>query len=195
MKTLDEIISAIMADSENVGFTQVGIKPLVAAPETARIVIIGQAPGVRAQETGIYFNDPSGDNLREWLGINRETFYHSGLIAVVPMDFYYPGKARNGDLPPRAGFAQKWHPDILRLMPKTELFILIGAYAQHFYLKQKSSVKVTDNVKHFRDFLPDYFPLVHPSPRNNIWQAKNPWFKEEILPELRKRVSEILSQI
>lgn len=115
-----------------------------------------------AQETGIYFNDPSGDNLREWLGINRETFYHSGLIAVVPMDFYYPGKARSGDLPPRAGFAQKWHPDILRLMPKAELFILIGAYAQHFYLKQKSSVKVTDNVKHFGIFYQTTFQLCTP---------------------------------
>ena len=192
MKRLDDIISAIMADSQNVDFTRKNIKPLVAAPETARIVIIGQAPGLKAQETDLYFNDPSGDNLRAWLGIDRDIFYHSGLFAVMPMDFYFPGHGKNGDLPPRKDFAQKWHPDILALMPKAELLILIGSYAQQYYLKQQSRTTVTDTVKHYKDFLPHYFPLVHPSPRNNIWQAKNPWFKEELLPELKERISAII---
>lgn len=142
----------------------------------------------------MYFQDPSGDNLREWLGVDEETFYQSGLIAVVPMDFYFPGSGKSGDLPPRSGFADKWHQQILQEMPELELTILIGQYAQHYYLHQKKSVKVTDNVKNFRDFLPEYFPLVHPSPRNNIWQAKNPWFKEEVLPVLKERVAAILSR-
>lgn len=192
MSSLDDITQAIMADPQNKAYTDAGIAPLYSAPKTARIVIVGQAPGIRAQESGIYWNDPSGDNLRDWLGIDRETFYQSEKIAIIPMDFYYPGKGKSGDLPPRKGFAQKWHPVILEQLPEVSLTLLIGNYAQHYYLKQKSSVKLTDNVKHFQEFLPQYFPLVHPSPRNNIWQAKNPWFKEDVLPELKRLVKEIL---
>ncbi|WP_161978460.1 uracil-DNA glycosylase family protein [Streptococcus sp. S784/96/1] len=192
MKTLEDIISAIMADPDNQTFTERGIIPLVAAPKTAKIIIVGQAPGSRAEETGMYFNDPSGDNLREWLGIDRETFYNSGLIAVVPMDFYFPGTGKSGDLPPRQGFAEKWHVQIFDQMLNVELVILIGKYAQQYYLNQSKSAKLTETVRHFQDYLPRYFPLVHPSPRNNIWQKKNPWFKETVLPELRKRVAEIL---
>lgn len=164
------------------------------APETARIVIVGQAPGSRAEATGLYFKDPSGDNLRAWLGVDEAMFYDSGLFAVVPMDFYFPGSGKSGDLPPRKGFADKWHADIMAQMPNVELIILIGQYAQHYYLKQKKSVKVTDNVRNYEEFLPQYFPLVHPSPRNNIWQAKNPWFQEEVLPDLKKIVTEILNR-
>ncbi|WP_019793499.1 uracil-DNA glycosylase family protein, partial [Streptococcus sobrinus] len=164
------------------------------APKTSRINIVGQAPGIRAQESRLYWNDPSGDNLRDWLGIDRDTFYNSDKIAVIPMDFYYPGKGKSGDLPPRKGFAEKWHPLILQELPDISLTLLIGNYAQHYYLQQKSSVKLTDNVKAYKDFLPDFFPLVHPSPRNNIWQKKNPWFKEEVLPDLKKLVKEILEK-
>lgn len=121
-------------------------------------------------------------------------FYESGLFAVVPMDFYFPGSGKSGDLPPRKDFADKWHADILAQMPNVELMILIGQYAQHYYLKQRKSVKVTDNVRNYQNFLPDYFPLVHPSPRNNIWQVKNPWFREEVLPDLKRIVAEILSK-
>lgn len=192
MSSLDDITQAIMADPQNKAYTDAGIAPLYSAPKTSRIVIVGQAPGIRAQESGVYWNDPSGDNLRDWLGIDRETFYQSEKIAIIPMDFYYPGKGKSGDLPPRKGFAQKWHPVILEQLPEVSLTLLIGNYAQHYYLKQKSSVKLTDNVKHFQEFLPQYFPLVHPSPRNNIWQAKNPWFKEDVLPELKRLVKEIL---
>lgn len=192
--TIESIRQAIIADPENRLFTEDGIFPLFEAPRTARILIVGQAPGIRAQESGMYFQDPSGDNLREWLGVDEETFYQSGLIAVVPMDFYFPGSGKSGDLPPRSGFADKWHQQILQEMSELELTILIGQYAQHYYLHQKKSVKVTDNVKNFRAFLPEHFPLVHPSPRNNIWQAKNPWFKEEVLPVLKERVAAILSR-
>lgn len=190
LKTLEEIRQAIIADPENKEFTKRGIFPLFEAPETARIVIVGQAPGSRAEATGQYFKDASGDNLRSWLGVDEAMFYESGLFAVVPMDFYFPGTGKSGDLPPRKGFADKWHLEIMAQMPHVELMILIGQYAQHYYLNQKKSIRVTDNVRHYKDFLPNYFPLVHPSPRNNIWQAKNSWFQEEVLPNLKAIVSE-----
>ena len=194
MRRIEDIRQAIIADPENIEFTKRGIFPLFEAHETARIVLVGQAPGSRAEATGLYFRDPSGDNLRAWLGVDEEMFYESGLFAVVPMDFYFPGSGKSGDLPPRKDFADKWHADILAQMPNVELMILIGQYAQHYYLKQRKSVKVTDNVRNYQNFLPDYFPLVHPSPRNNIWQVKNPWFREEVLPDLKKIVAEILSK-
>lgn len=194
MERVEAIKQAIIADPENKEFTERGIFPLFEAPKTARIVLVGQAPGSRAEATGQYFRDPSGDNLRAWLGVDEEMFYESGLFAVVPMDFYFPGAGKSGDLPPRKDFAEKWHADIMAQMPNVELMILIGQYAQHYYLKQKKSVKVTDNVRNYQDFLPEYFPLVHPSPRNNIWQAKNPWFQDEVLPELKRIVAEILNR-
>ena len=194
MRSIEDIRQAIIADPENKDFTKRGIFPLFEAHETARIVLVGQAPGSRAEVTGLYFRDPSGDNLRAWLGVDEEMFYESGLFAVVPMDFYFPGSGKSGDLPPRKDFADKWHADILAQMPNVELMILIGQYAQHYYLKQRKSVKVTDNVRNYQNFLPDYFPLVHPSPRNNIWQVKNPWFREEVLPDLKRIVAEILSK-
>ena len=194
MRSIEDIRQAIIADPENKDFTKRGIFPLFEAHETARIVLVGQAPGSRAEATGLYFRDPSGDNLRAWLGVDEEMFYESGLFAVVPMDFYFPGSGKSGDLPPRKDFADKWHADILAQMPNVELMILIGQYAQHYYLKQRKFVKVTDNVRNYQNFLPDYFPLVHPSPRNNIWQVKNPWFREEVLPDLKRIVAEILSK-
>ena len=177
METLEELTQAIMSDEQNKAFTEQGIKPLFTIPKTARINIVGQAPGIRAQESGLYWNDPSGDNLRDWMGVSREEFYESGMFAIVPMDFYFPGHGKSGDLP----------PDI-------QLTILVGNYAQRYYLHQKSSAKLTDTVKHYKDYLPEFFPLVHPSPRNNIWQAKNPWFMEEVVPDLKALVKKILSQ-
>ncbi len=194
MRSIEDIRQAIIADPENKDFTKRGIFPLFEAHETARIVLVGQAPGSRAEATGLYFRDPSGDNLRAWLGVDEEIFYESGLFAVVPMDFYFPGSGKSGDLPPRKDFADKWYMDILAQMPNVALMIFIGQYAQHYYLKQSKSVKVTDNVRNYQNFLPDYFPLVHPSPRNNIWQVKNPWFREEVLPDLKRIVAEILSK-
>lgn len=194
MDSLEQLVADIMADEQNASYTEQGIKPLFTVPKTARINIVGQAPGIRAQESGLYWNDPSGDNLRKWLGVDRETFYNSGLFAVVPMDYYFPGKGKLGDLAPRKGFADKWHKRTIALAPNIELHILVGSYAQRYYLKQKSSAKLTDTVKHYKDYLPEFFPLVHPSPRNNIWQRKNPWFEEEIIPDLQKRVKAILEK-
>lgn len=194
MDSLEQLVADIMADEQNASYTEQGIKPLFTVPKTARINIVGQAPGIRAQESGLYWNDPSGDNLRKWLGVDRETFYNSGLFAVVPMDYYFQGKGKSGDLAPRKGFADKWHKRTLALAPNIELHILVGSYAQRYYLKQKSSAKLTDTVKYYKDYLPEFFPLVHPSPRNNIWQRKNPWFEEEVIPDLQKRVKAILEK-
>ena len=193
MLTLAQITQSIMQDPDNQSFTAKGIEPLFAAPTSARINIVGQAPGIKAQESRLYWNDKSGDRLREWLDVDRDTFYHSGMFAVIPMDFYYPGKGKSGDLPPRKGFAEKWHAPILANLPNIELTILIGQYAQKYYL-QENELNVTETVHHFRDFLPHFLPLVHPSPRNQIWIKKNPWFEQEIIPALQKQVKAILSR-
>ncbi len=193
MPTLSQIKNAIMADPQNRTFTERGIEPLFAAPTSARINIVGQAPGVKAEQTRLYWNDKSGDRLREWLGVDRETFYHSDLFAVIPMDFYYPGKGKSGDLPPRKGFAEKWHPQILADLPNIELTILIGQYAQKYYLPE-NTLNVTETVQNYAKFLPHFLPLVHPSPRNQIWLKKNPWFAQNVVPTLQQRVKTILAR-
>lgn len=175
---LADIRQAIMEDLTNQAFTKKGIKPLFQAPSTAKILIIGQAPGLKTQEKGRLFDDASGENLRKWLGVDREFFYASGHFAILPMDFYYPGKGKSGDLPPRKDFAPKWHPLIMKQLPQIELTLLIGKYAQDYYLGE-SHRTLTERVENAADYLPTYFPLPHPSPRNNIWQAKHPWFVEE----------------
>lgn len=188
----DEIFQAIQKDPQNKKFTDQGIKPLYYAGPDARINIIGQAPGRIAQEKGFFWDDPSGDRLRAWLGVNREQFYHSGKIAILPMDFYFPGKGKSGDLAPRRGFAKKWHPQLLKLMPNIQLTILIGAYATRKYLGLSYKDRLTDVVKDYQHYLPKYFPLVHPSPRNQIWMAKNPWFEKTVIPDLQARVNKIM---
>ena len=194
MSEIQKIKQAIMEDPQNQSYTEQGVEPLFAAPKTARINIIGQAPGLKTQEAGLYWKDKSGDRLREWLGVDEETFYNSGYFAVLPMDFYFPGHGKSGDLPPRKGFADKWHQPILELLPDIELTILIGQYAQKYYLHQKGNIKLTETVQHYQDYLPDFFPLVHPSPRNQIWMAKNPWFAEQVVPDLQALVQKIIHQ-
>ncbi|MBS9336069.1 uracil-DNA glycosylase family protein [Fructobacillus papyrifericola] len=182
----------IKQDPMNRAYTEKGWEPIFIAPKTAKIVIIGQAPGLKVQESGIMWNDASGDRLREWLGVSKEEFYDSGDIGVIPMDFYYPGKAKSGDVPPRKGIAEKWHPRLLDRMADRQLTILVGSYAQKYYLHLKSSAKITDTIKNYEEYWPTYFPIVHPSPRNNIWLAKNPWYEKEVVPALQKRVRDIL---
>ena len=189
-REFEQLKKDIMLDVDNKVYSDKGIEPLFSAPRTAKILIIGQAPGIKAQESRIFFNDKSGVKLREWMGIDNELFYNSGLIGVVPMDFYYPGKGKSGDLPPRKNFAHKWHPRVLELMPDIKLIILVGKYAQDYYLKDKKEKNLTGTVKNYKKYLPKYFPIVHPSPLNFRWQAKNPWFFEEVVPVLKKMVEE-----
>ena len=193
LKNLDEITSSIIADPQNKEFTERGIFPLFSAPKTARINIVGQAPGLKAEQTRLYWNDKSGDRLREWLGVDYDYFYNSGMFAVLPMDFYYPGKGKSGDLPPRSGFAEKWHPQILENLPNIQLTLLIGQYAQKFYLSDNKN-NVTETVKNYQKFLPHFIPLVHPSPRNQFWIERNPWFGEKIVPDLQKLVKRIINE-
>ena len=188
----DSVYQAIRADKQNEEFTRQGIDPLYTASATARLIIIGQAPGRVAQETRIPWNDKSGDRLRDWLGIDRSTFYDPSLVSLLPMDFYYPGKGKSGDLPPRRGFAEKWHPILLGMMPQARLTVLVGSYATRRYLGLSSSAKLTDVVHNYSDYLPRFFPLVHPSPRNQLWMSRNPWFETDVLPRLRSEVASAL---
>lgn len=170
-----------------------GARPIVAASYKSRLVIVGQAPGKLVHATGIPWNDKSGDNLRNWLGIDRTLFYDADAIALIPMGFCYPGTGTHGDLPPRPECAPLWHQKLLDHLPESRLTLLVGQYAQNYYLGNRVKNNLTETVQHFREYLPQYFPLPHPSPRNNIWQAKNKWFREEVLPELRKRVADCIA--
>ena len=181
---VEKIKQAIMADSMNKVFTDQGIEPLFKVSPEAEIVLVGQAPGRLAQATKMVWNDQSGERLRMWLGLSRKEFYESEKIAHMPMDFYYPGTGKNGENPPRRGFAEKWHPLLLKEMSKVKTLVLIGSFAQKFYLKDKAKT-LTETVKNYDKYLPDYFPLVHPSPLNLGWLKQNPWFEEEVIPVLR----------
>lgn len=190
---LQELTRHIMSDTMNQEYTEQGILPLFQLPQSAKIVLIGQAPGLRAQESQLLFNDPSGDRLRQWMGVAPDWFYNSGQLAILPMDFYFPGKGKSGDLPPRKEFAEKWHPLCLELLKDVELTLLIGSYAQKFYLRDRFKGNLTETVQQYSDYLPQYFPLPHPSPRNNIWLKKNPWFEAEVIVDLQKKIREISS--
>lgn len=169
-----------------------GVRPVVTASPASRILLIGQAPGRIVHASGIPWDDKSGDNLRSWLGIDKATFYNPDVVALVPMGFCYPGTGKSGDLPPRPECAPLWHEPLLAAMPDVKLVLLVGSYAQHYYLRDRAQNTLTETVRRFRDYLPDYFVLPHPSPRNNIWQAKNEWFAQEVLPELKREVGAIL---
>ncbi len=192
MDTFDKIKKDIIKDPMNDSYTKRGIDPLYNVSKKARIVIVGQAPGRIAEETRLYWNDLSGDRLRDWMGVSREIFYESDLIAQIPMDFYFPGKGKSGDAPPRKGFAEKWHPLLLKEMPEVKTIMIVGAYAQKYYLGNKREKTLTETVRNFKEYLPEYFPLVHPSPLNLRWMKKNPWFEEDVVPVLKDLIKEIL---
>lgn len=158
-----------------------------AHPES-KIVIIGQAPGRKVHNSGIPWDDASGDNLRRWLGVDKATFYDPKVFAILPMGFCFPGTGKSGDLPPRPECAPLWHERVLAEMHSVRKTLLIGQYAQAQYLGDRRGKTLTETVRNWRDYLPEFLPLPHPSPRNNIWMKKNPWFAEEVLPELRKNL-------
>ena len=189
--TLQEMEKQIKSDPRNAEYTARGIPPIFQINPGAEILIVGQAPGKKVEESGILFQDKSGEKLREWMGIDKELFY-SKRIAIMPMDFYYPGKGKTGDLPPRRFIAEEYHPEILAMMPEVRLTILIGKYSVDYYLKKRAKKNLTETVRCYQEYLPEYFSIVHPSPLNFRWQAKNPWFESEVVPELRKRVADIL---
>ncbi|GAA1767014.1 uracil-DNA glycosylase family protein [Agromyces humatus] len=189
---IQSLRDAIIADPENAPFTAVGWRPVFAASPESRILLVGQAPGRRAQESGIPWNDASGDALVRWLGVDRETFHDPVAFAIVPMDFYFPGKSGSGDFPPRRVFAAAWHPPLLEQLTELRLTLLIGAHAQRAYLPDRRRT-LTETVRYWRDYGPAVFPLVHPSPRNTAWQQRNPWFEAETVPDLRMAVAAALA--
>ena len=171
-----------------------GANPVFRAAPGARILVAGQAPGIRVHNTGIPFNDPSGDRLRQWMNVDRATFYDPGKIAILPMGFCYPGTGRSGDLPPRPECANTWRAKLLGFLPAITLTLAIGQYAHRYHLGRQRKKNLTETVKCWRFYGKNMLPLPHPSPRNNIWLKKNPWFEEEVIPELRDRVAGVLNE-
>jgi uracil-DNA glycosylase len=191
---IDALRSEIVADPDNAWAVAIGQQPLFAASPASRVAIIGQAPGLNAQKLGKPWADPSGDRLRSWLGVSEDDFYDADNFALLPMDFFFPGKGKSGDLPPRRGFAERWHPRILAELPAVTLTLLIGVYAQRFYLKLPGTATLTATVHEYASYLPSRIPLVHPSPLNFRWLAKNPWFETDLLPVLRSSVRAALDR-
>ena len=189
---MNELLSEIRNCRECEKYLEFGVNPIIAASAESKIIIIGQAPGMIVHKTAVPWNDKSGDNLRKWLGIDKTVFYDPKMFALMPMGFCYPGKNKSGDLPPRPECAPLWHNKLLVFMKHAKLTLLIGQYSQNYYLKSRAMDNLTETVKSYKTFLPEYFPLPHPSPRNNIWQTKNDWFGLEVLPDLKKYVKRIL---
>lgn len=165
-------------------------RPVLQASATARLCVAGQAPGIRAHDSGLPFNDPSGGRLRQWMGIDRAVFYDASKIAIIPMGFCFPGyDAKGGDLPPRPECAPLWREKLFALMPALELILLVGQYSQAWHLGGQRRENLTQTVREWQSYLPQMLPLPHPSWRNSAWLKRNPWFETELLPELRRRVS------
>ena len=189
---LDELLVQVRACKVCEPDLPLGANPIVRAKRSATILIIGQAPGTKVHNTGIPWNDPSGKRLRSWMNVSDEVFYNENNIAIMPMGFCYPGKGKSGDLPPRKECAELWHEKLYVLLPNIQLTLLIGQYAQNYYLKDIGKT-LTETVQNWKKYAPDYFPLPHPSPRNTRWLQKNSWFEEKAIPQLRKRIRSILT--
>lgn len=169
-----------------------GPRPVFQLHPRATILVAGQAPGRKVHETGIPFNDPSGDRLREWMGIDKRMFYDAKKIAILPMGFCYPGTGKSGDLPPRPECAEHWRKKLLAPLPNIELTLIIGQYAQDWHLGKRQKKNLTETVRAWKEYWPEMLAMPHPSPRNNIWLKKNPWFEKDILPPLQARIQALL---
>ena len=170
-----------------------GARPVIQFNPSARILIAGQAPGLKVHQSGIPFDDASGQRLRQWLGLNKDDFYDATKIAILPMGFCYPGKGKSGDLPPRKECAPAWRAQLLAALPNIKLTIVLGKYAQAYHLPHTKHLPLTELVKSWRDYWPTTLPLPHPSPRNNIWLANNLWFERDVVPQLAQAVQSILA--
>jgi uracil-DNA glycosylase len=192
---LDAFLRELRACTVCAAHLPLGPRPIVRGNASARLLITSQAPGTRVHETGLTFNDRSGDVLRGWLAIDRDAFYDEDRIAIVPMGFCYPGRgAQGGDLPPRKECAPLWHARLLPHYPRIGLTLLVGSYAINYYLKGRTQRTMVETVRSWREYLPDFFPLPHPSWRNVLWTRQNPWFEAEVLPELRRRVHTLIGK-
>lgn len=168
-----------------------GPRPVLQVDDAAKVLIAGQAPGSRVHQTGVPFDDPSGDRLRDWMGVSRETFYDASQVAILPMGFCYPGKGKSGDLPPLQRCADTWRDELLRCLTGIRLTLVIGQYAQAWHLDQCKK-NLTETVRAWKDYPSNIIPLPHPSPRNNIWLSKNEWFGVDLLPHLKREIASAL---
>lgn len=191
MVSLQQLLDEVRGCTLCAGHVPLGPRPVFQIHPAARILIAGQAPGRKVHASGVPFADASGDRLRDWLGISSDTFYDPKHVAILPMGFCYPGTGRSGDLPPRPECAPAWREKLLARLKNLQLTLIIGKYAQEYHLPETGG-SVTDRVQSWRDHWPDVVPLPHPSPRNNIWLKRNPWFEVELLPVLQTRVQELL---
>lgn len=185
---MDQLLAEVRACRACAADLPLGPRPVLRASANSRLLIIGQAPGTAVHASGVPWDDPSGDRLRDWLDLSPERFYDESRIAIVPMGFCYPGRGRSGDLPPRPECAELWWARLRAALPAVELTLLVGRYAQAYHLGDRQRRTLTETVRAWRGYLPEHLPLPHPSPRNNLWLRRNPWFESDVLPELRRRV-------
>lgn len=194
METLEQLFCRIRACAHCASHLPFGPRPVIRGSATSRLLIIGQAPGTKVHASGIPWDDASGARLREWLAIDKPTFYDEARVAIMPMGLCYPGRGRSGDLPPRPECAPRWHGEVLAKMPHIEQVLLIGQYAQQYYLGSDWKGTLGETVRQWAQLPLHLLPLPHPSPRNTLWLKKNPWFEAEILPVLRQRVADLLAR-
>jgi len=189
---MEELLAKIRACTVCKSFLPNYPKPVIRASTQSKILIIGQAPGQKVQNSGIPWDDLSGKELRRWLNVSNEQFYDTNLMAIMPMGMCFPGTGKSGDLPPRKECAPLWHAQVIAQMPNIQLTLLIGKYAQEYYLGKQAKENLTQTVAHFENYLPTYLPLPHPSPRNKIWIKKNDWFELQVVPVLQSMVAQLI---
>lgn len=192
--TFDELCGEIRRCTQCAPHLPEGPRPVLRARPEARVLVAGQAPGIRVHKTGIPFNDPSGDRLRNWMGVDGSIFYDESRVALIPMGFCYPGTGPNGDLPPRTECASAWRAPLLAHLPNITLTLAVGHYAISWHLGRAMKKNLTETVRHWQDYGPALIPLPHPSPRNNLWLSRNPWFEREVVPGLQKSVFQALDK-
>ena len=188
---LEDLLVAVRNCRACEGKLPLGPRPVLQAGAAARILVVGQAPGLRVHTTGVPWDDPSGERLRTWMGVDKDGFYNVSRVAIVPIGYCYPGRGNGGDLPPRPECAALWLDQLLAKLPRIELTLLIGLHAQRRFLGKRRKGSLTETVKAWREFAPEYLPLPHPSPRNTPWFKRNPWFEDELLSVLRARVESL----
>ena len=191
VKNVDHLLSQVRSCQICAGLP-LGPKPILQLSTTAKILIAGQAPGRITHHKGIPFDDPSGNRLRQWLGVSKDEFYDASKIAIIPMGFCFPGTGKGGDFPPRKECADTWREQLLAKLEHIDLTLVIGQYALEWHIDDGKKMKLTDRVAAWQNYMPNMSPLPHPSPRNNLWLKRNPWFEKDVLPALKFRVSELI---
>ncbi|HEY6210313.1 MAG TPA: uracil-DNA glycosylase family protein [Gemmatimonadales bacterium] len=191
---LEALLGAVRACRVCEAHLPLGPRPVLSAGAAARILVVGQAPGVRVHKTGIPWDDPSGERLRAWMGVGRDVFYDESRIAIIPMGYCYPGRGKGGDMPPRWECATLWLDQLLARLPRIELTLLIGHYAQRHFLRSRRKPSLTATVRAWPAYAPDYLPLPHPSPRNQPWFKHHPWFERQLVPVLRTRIHALVER-